>query len=363
MELKMKQMLFALLLVTVFVRCDNDPVSIQEDLPDVVTFNYLPTDLSKMFEFGAIGQIYNIPKAHGGFTLKDFYSTSPDIPVYAMSDGVIYNIRYSTRIFEEPWASQYGVVAGEEYEDYALFIYLSKTAGMHYGHLSQLAPEIQQQAGQLEISEVNEVEIHFSAGDVLAYIGTHPGFDIGLYDTTRVHYFANPDRYDVAYRSAIPFTDYLPTALREQVWDVNPRTVEPLGGKIDYDVEGTLSGNWFLEGTTGWDESKQLVFARHERYADKVMIADGSPRSSGLDPYLWWVFGNAPLPETITPASGKVEYMVATWWKLVADENTPAEGTLLIEMTADDRIEYEFVPDKLPGEVEDFSAAARVYVR
>ncbi len=360
----MKNLLFALLLGTVLACGDKNPLSqAREDLPDDVTFAYLPTDLSRMAEFGAIGGIFNIPKAHGGFTLKNFYSTTPDIPVYAMADGVIYNIRYSTRMFLEPWASFYGVVAGEEYEDYALFIHLTKTAGMHYGHLSKLAPEILQAAGELELSEVNNVEIRFKAGDILAYIGTHPGFDVGLYDTKKEPYFANPDRYSPDYRSAIPFTDYLTPALREEVWKINPRTVEPLGGKINYDVEGTIAGNWFLEGTTSYDESKQLIFARHERYADKVMIADGSALSSDPEPYLWWVFGNEPLPEAVTMGSGKVKYKVATWWEIYQNENTPPDGTVLIEMTAKDRIKYEFFPGKVPEQVNDFSAAVKIYER
>ncbi|TDI94585.1 MAG: hypothetical protein E2O76_15235 [Caldithrix sp.] len=363
----MKNILFALSLATLFVCCGKSPVSslLEDlDLPDDAAFTYLPTDLNRMDEFVAIGQIYDLPKAHGGFGVKDFYSTTPDIPVYAMSDGVIYNIRYGTRTFQAPWAPSN--LEGQEYEDYAIHIYLTKTAGMHYGHLSKLAPQILQQAGTLtKGSTENRVVIHFKAGEILAYIGTHPGFDVGYYDVKNEHYFANPGRYTPDYTSARPFTDNLTPDLREEVWKINPRTVEPLGGKINYDVDGTLSGNWFLEGTTiVGDWSKQLIIARHERYADRITISDGSPVvGDNTEPYLWWIFGNAPAPETVTLVSGKVKYKVATWWRLYQIENTPPEGTLMIEMTARDKMMYEFFADQLPENVGGFTPAARRYER
>ncbi len=358
------------LLSLLFLACHKDPGNDLEnlDLPDNVAFTYLPTDLSKMAAFGAIGQITGIPKAHGGFTLKPYQGpVVADIPVYAMSDGVIYNIR-----FEDVGPK------GQEYDDYALEIALTKTAKMHYGHLSRLAPEILEAAGEIKKGRgvENRVTITIIAGQIIAYIGYHPGFDIGLNDTEKQAYFANPERYTPEYRGAIPFTDLLRPELREQVWAINPRTVEPRGGKVAYDVKGTLSGNWFLKGTTSLTEwSHQLIFARQETYADRVTISDASPlfdgdgaQNSGIEPYLWWIFDNGPLPENITPDSGKVKYKVATWYKLwpylYRQGNIPdPEGTVMIVMTADDKLKYEFFAEKLPEEIGEFTSAARLYER
>ena len=126
----MKNILFALSLATLFICCGKSPVSslLEDlDLPDDAIFTYLPTDLNRMDEFVAIGQIYDLPKAHGGFGVKDFYSTTPDIPVYAMSDGVIYNIRYETRMFKAPWAPS--DLEGQEYED---DVRRCQTVGVHH---------------------------------------------------------------------------------------------------------------------------------------------------------------------------------------------------------------------------------------
>jgi len=373
MKPPMKNLTIFFLIVFLFVSCVKDDMEdiIQNlDLPDDVTFTYLPTDLSKMGTFAAIGQIQGIPKAHGGFTLKSISYSTADIPVYAMSDGVIVNIRWESIAYGNDAPEEF---RGTEYDDYALDIALTKTAKMHYGHLQKLAPEILQEAGELKFGRgvPNHVEIHYKAGQILAYIGIHPGFDIGLNDAKKEHYFANPDRYPIEYRGAIPFTDYLTPALREQVWQINPRTVEPRGGKVNYDVEGTLSGNWFLEGTTSLEEwSKQLILARQEMYADKITISDASPlldgdgkQNSGRATNLWWVFGNEPLPESITQASGKVKYKVATWWKIKDNPNTTPEGTLLFELIAADKLKFEFFPDKLPEEVNDFTSAVKIYER
>jgi len=40
--------------------------------------------------------------------------------------------------------------------------------------------------------------------------------------------------------------------LRSQLLAKNKRKSAPLGGKIDFDVDGTASGNWFLLGTNGY---------------------------------------------------------------------------------------------------------------
>lgn len=365
-----------ILLIFLAVICCDDDQSVHQDilktldLPDDVVFTHLPTDLNSMSTFGAIGQVFGIPKGHGGFIVKTFNYANPSIPVYAMSDGIIYNIRWGVQTFPAI-ASIPAALHGQEYNDYALEIALSRTAKMHYGHVAKLAPQILSKAGTLEKTTENHVEIPFKAGEVIAYIGIHPGFDIGLNDTKREHFFSNPDRYSIDYRSYIPFTDYLPVDLREQVWAINPRTVEPRGGKIDYDVAGTLSGNWFLEGTTSLEQwSRQLVFARHELRADKIYIADGSPLSdgpgsanAGKQPLLWFVFGNEPLPESVTPASGKVKFSVASWWKFTPTVTPSPEGTLMVELIQENKLKYEWFPLKTSSEVTDFTSSAKIYER
>lgn len=359
-----------LLLVLLWSCGDKEPVD-ELDLPDDVTFTHLPTDLLGMQEFGAIGQIRVIPKVHGGFLILNPYALTSEIPVYAMSDGVIYNIRKESRTVIDDHAPD--EVKGTTYDDFMLEIALTKNARMYYGHVTALSTQILEEAGTLQSGRgvENRVTIHISAGQVLGYIGTHPGFDIGMWDLEQEHYFANPERYSREYRSSVSYTDYLTPQLRNQIWEINPRTVEPRGGKINYDVEGTLSGNWFKPDTKDLTEwSKQLVFARHEKYADRVTIADASPLvdgdgilNDGLESHIWWVVGNSPLPENVMTASGKIKYAVAYWWKFFGESDPDPDGTLLIEMQTNTEIKYQYFEGSSPEEVDDFTAAAKTYVR
>ena len=162
----------------------------RSQLPTEVKFSNLPTDLSAMDFFGAIGGLYFIPKAHGGFVLKDYFQPTAEIPVYAMSDGVIYNIRYGTDIYPERNVDSQ--LVGQEYEDYALHIYLTPTAEMHYGHVGRLSPEILDQVELIKGSAENATCIAISAGQILGYIGIHPGFDVGFSETRNLPFFCQP---------------------------------------------------------------------------------------------------------------------------------------------------------------------------
>ncbi|HNR08732.1 MAG TPA: hypothetical protein PKM27_15540 [Saprospiraceae bacterium] len=287
-----------------------------------------------------------------------------------MSEGVIYNIRKEERTVIEQDAP--ADIRGKTFEDYALDIALTGRSRMYYGHVSKLSNGVLEAAGAIQAGRgvENKVSIPVSAGQVLGYIGIQPGFDIGMWDLDREGFFSNPDRYTREYRASVSYTDYLPGALREQIWNINPRTVEPRGGKITYDVEGTLAGNWFIPGTKSLTEwSKQLVIARHEKYADRVTIADASPlldgdgaKNVGRASYIWWIKGNIPLPETVTPASGKIKYAVADWWKFTHQEGNP-DGTLLIRMENPRQIRYQYFAGKMPDELTEFSGEARTYVR
>ena len=358
-----------ILLCLLVLSCDKEE-DITKGLPEEITFNNLPTDLSKTDSFAAIGQLQGLPKSHGGFTMKEYYLLEPDIPVYAMSDGIIYNIRYEQVTSNHPGLPP--ELQGKYYDDYTLEIQLTKTAKMHFGHLSELAPEILEAAGNISFGRgvENRVNIPIEEGQIIAYIGRHPGFDIGLTDTKRQAYFANPERYSQEYMGSLPFTDFMPASLRNQVWTVNPRTAEPRGGQVAYDVEGTLSGNWFLQGTTSLLEwSKQLVIARHELWGDRITIMDGSPLfdgdgqlNNGIAANLWWIKGNAPDPKSITPSDGMIKYEVAAWWNQKFNSEH-VDGTILFELTADGMLKFEYFDGMTSDEVTDFSPNVRIYER
>ncbi|MCC5942353.1 MAG: hypothetical protein JJU37_12510 [Balneolaceae bacterium] len=364
-----------------FFACKDNPALYEDekrtihdefpDLPDQVQFTHLPTDLSQMAGFGPMGSLQGIPKMHGGFGLINYYTFPPNmIPVYAMGEGYIYNIEKDFRTVTDHWPPD---VAGTDYDDFSLNIVYSKYAGGYYGHVSALSDEILEQAGEIKKGRGvhNRVRIKITPGQVLGYIGPHPGFDIGMYDYEREHYYANPSMYSPEYRSTVCYTDYLPADLRDDIWAINPRTAEPRCGRVAYDKEGTLAGIWFLEGTTDLSQwSRQLIFARHEIHGDRIAIADASPLLDGDGaqnmrrfPHLWLVKGNTPEPESITVESGLVLYEVADPWIHMNNEHADPEGTLLIQMLEPERIQYEYFEGKSANEVSGFTSNSRIYLR
>lgn len=354
----------------IFQACNNDDILDRLDLPVDIIFTHLPTDLSQMQEFAPIGQMRVIPKVHGGYLVKNPFQTNATTPVYAMSDGIIINIQKESRVISDHGAPT--AMQGMEYYDFQMDIALTKTARIYYGHITELSENVKQKAGNLREGRGrdNRVTIDIKAGEVLGYIGLIPGLDIGMYDLNRENFFANPARYSKEYRSTVSYTDYCNANLRNQIWAINPRTVEPRGGTIAHDVEGTLAGNWFLENTQSLHQwSRQLVFGKHDRHGDKITIVDASPladgdgiQNDGRDSYVWWVMHNDPDPATINPSSGKIKYAVAKWFQFF-HTTTEYDGTVMIEMISNTRLKYQFFEDMTPEMITDFSSEARIYER
>lgn len=340
------------------------------NLPDEVELTHLPVDVSQMLVFDPMGQVRGVPKMHGGFRHLNPFVFPASVPVYAMGDGYITNIEKEFRTIPPHGPPD---LVGTDYDDFTLDFVYTKDVGGYYGHISALHEDILEQAGEIKKGrgKHNRVKIKITAGQILGYIGPHEGIDIGMYDYSREHYFANPKWYGRQYRSAVCYTDYLPTGMLDEIWEINPRTVEPRCGKIAYDKEGTVAGNWFLEGAkeiTEW--SKQLYFARHDVYGDRITIVDASPLLDGdfmesghLDPYTWWVIGNEPEPESITVDSGPVKFEVATWWRVLRYEEPIVEGIVLVQLIDSETLQYEWFEDKHASEVSGFTGNSRVYKR
>ena len=340
------------------------------DLPDEIELTHLPVDLSQMLDYGPIGQIRVIPKMHGGFRLLNPFVLPASVPVYAMGDGYIVNIEKEFRTIPPHGPPD---LVGTDYDDFTLDIVYTKDVGGYYAHISALHEDILEQAGRIREGRGrgNQVKIKITSGQIVGYIGPHEGVDIGMYDYSRESYFANPQWYSRDYRSTVCYTDYLPAPLVEQIWEINPRTAEPRCGRVAYDKEGTVAGNWFLEGAKEINEwSKQLVFARHELYGDQITIVDASPLvdgdgmlNDGRDPYLWFVLGNEPEPESITVDSGVVKFEVAAPWRILRYGDPPVEGTVMVQLIDSKTLRYEWFEDKLASEVSGFTGNARIYKR
>ena len=165
-------------------------------------------------------------------------------------------------------------------------------------------------------------------------------------------------------------------------------TGEPRGGKIDYDIDGRLVGNWFLEGTVDYRGSGPLRFQNYW-YGHLAIVYDYLDPTAirisvgGLGDYggmLFGVRGNTPDPADVTPASGLVKYeLMGTSWVVAAtgerwDQSrhpgsairavsSDFRGTALVQMLGDRRIKMEVFLERAPDQVEGFTNGARIYER
>ncbi len=114
------------------------------------------------------------------------------------------------------------------------------------------------------------------------------------------------------------------------------------------------------------DFSLNMVYSKHAGgyYGHVSALSDDDVIHTGDQaPYIWFVKGNQPEPESITTESGLVKYEVARFWIFIFNEDADPEGTLLIRMLEPEMIRYEYFEGKTAAEVSDFTSNSRIYVR
>ncbi len=114
--------------------------------------------------------------------------------------------------------------------------------------------------------------------------------DFNVFDgTSWLSGFQNPQAYLYA-ENWKPYTaDYLPfftPQIRNAMEAQLQRTTSPRVGKIDYDIAGSASGNWFLQGTNGYTGRP------NSDYATATSMVQGPP--AGKNQYSWSHLSIAP---------------------------------------------------------------------
>ncbi len=182
------------------------------------------------------------------------------------------------------------------------------------------------------------LSIAIKAGEVFGQQRDNP-LDFNVFDGSQwLSGLASPASY-LTSDTWKPYTaDYLPffeSDIRAAMEALLQRTVSPRVGKIDYDVVGSASGNWFLEGTFGYGgiarskyqnatepvgsgfvEGKNtyawshLAIAPHQVDTTKWIFSIGWKDNPAGDPvqYVLGVADGQPEPNELTADSGAVVY-------------------------------------------------------
>jgi hypothetical protein len=201
-----------------------------------------------------------------------------------------------------------------------------------------------------------------------AVIGVSAGiaFDFAVTDMATSQGFITPARYgtDSVYAQS-PFPFFV-EPIRSTLYSRVQRVGADLDGKINFDVAGTLSGNWFddtlpVAGSTSNDITigqRQIAFARDVRFPDRLRVSVGGFGMTGL----YGVPPGAPDFTAVTPASGLVIYRLLNTGEPGGPAGVDQLGLLLVQLIDGGHLRVEVVNDRQSA-TASFSGQARNYIR
>ena len=345
-----------------------------------VRFTHLPMrveDLKAFTPYGLMVGGHVCPIDHCYFYPQDLRSGQEHFDVMAPADGFIVVIGHRSQL-------NGNTERAREYDDYALTIEHSGTFYSQYDLLTSLDAFVLDQVdaalrGQLTsramMPQAN-VRIPVKAGQVIGKVGGR-SLDFGVVNTeTKLPGFLTPSLYGhYSWRVHLvdPFEVFV-EPVRSRLLKFNARKVPPFGGRIDYDIDGRLIGNWFREGSGGYPGDRSdprgywmghLAFAPHHIDPSKIVVSIGD---FGGRPAQFWVKGNQPDPATIGEKDGMVKYEMI-YGRLGSNGSTQegiptdVQGTVLAQVLPGRKLKFEAFPGQQGREVKSFTENAQTYER
>lgn len=340
-----------------------------------------PQDVTLVIPLGLMVGGHVTPVDHQYFYPVGWRSGNSEVPIFAPSDGFIVNvIRYPSMPNVEGFPAKDG---------YDIVIEHSCTFYTKLGLLTGISDGVAKQLGSIKPGEEKRVRIPVTAGQQVARVGGQ-SLDFFTFDanTPPKKWIVLEHYNDSELKRYI--TDgflYFTEPIKSELLANNPRTVEPRGGRFDYDIDGKLVGTWFLKGTNGYtagDPSRQgywyghLVFAYNELDPSSIEVSMGSWEGQ-TQGYQFAVRNNSPDPQQVAVRSGLVKYELTDdvfltsggeIWNREAyagpvrrNAGNSIAGTILVEMVSDRLIKVEKFPGKTAAQVTGFTSAAELYER
>lgn len=302
--------------------------------------------------------------------------------VYAVADGRITAVQHRGDIFDGPPDARPGS------DEYRMTIEQTCNQGYYYDLITKLAPDLKAKVGSLKDYGSKGLDEPVKAGQLIGYVGNQ-SLDFGVYDTKVNLNFIVPDHYKAEawkIHTADAFSYFEPKLLASLLPKA-VRTAEPRAGKIDYDKDGYLVGNWFEQGTNGYGGkdgrggngywSGHLAIAYNSIDPKLVNISIGFLTDNKGEQFA--VIGNSPDPATINQDSGLVKYQLTRWNYVLPngsnwDRRTPnpdikgqpgtsTSGTVLFQLTDKRLLKMEVFLGKSASQVNGFTSSAKTYER
>jgi hypothetical protein len=294
--------------------------------------------------------------------------------VIAPADGKIVSIQRSPKGNPDPSVRRMRFTG-----EYLIVIEHTGTFWTYIGLVEKLDPKIIAALGSDPVpGPPVQTRITVTAGQVVGKMGGGHGLDFGVVNTEmRLTGFVRPDRFEsrdpMKPYMADPF-DYIDEPLLSRLLAKNPRKVTPRGGKIDFDIDSRLIGNWYREGSGGYAAKRgmlaywkgHLTFAYHHIDPARIVVSIGDFAGQ---PKQFWVKGNAPDPANIAEAEGVVKYelvmpMMGSDGRMYSRPDADkALGVVLVQLVADRRLKVEIRSGESASKSREFTAAAEFYER
>lgn len=335
-------------------------------------------DFSMVIPYGSVVGDHVTPIDHQYFAPTDYQSPRDAYEVFAMADGHITSIG---RREKTPGDTEYRLT----FTQTCTFLY-------YYDLVTSLAPDLKaaydESSGGNYYTQ-NKFNFPVKAGQLIGHIGGRT-LDFAVLDTEKsLKGFVIPESYKAEswkIYTADPL-DYYTPELKTLILAKYIRTVEPLSGKIDHDIDGRLIGNWFVENTNGYGGASngrggEKDFMTHLAFVPDHIDPTGmvvSIGDYGGQAGQFAIKGTTLRPADVSPSSGLIKYELTgihyvtsgggSWNRMSlakgirVQTNGPVHGTVLAQMISDRQLKFEAFPEKTAAQVSDFTLNARLYTR
>jgi len=342
-------------------------------------------DLGVVIPYGLMVQAHVTPIDHQYYYPINARAPRDTYDVLAPGDGTISSIEHRTEFVGQTHPGQAPT------DDWRVVIVYSCSFFSYYDLMTSLDPSVKSQMpSDWDSNGHSGVNIPVKQGQVVGKLGNQ-SLDFAVWDLMKkplsgllvpVAYDAEPWKPYTA-----PPLDYFSDEVKAQILPHYIRTVEPLDGKIDYDLEGKLIGNWFRVGTNGYTGStdphnrpnyweNHLAFVYNNLDPRMVELSLGNFGGQAVQ---YAVKGNSPDPAKISQSAGMVKYEVVSFdfdtpagqkWDgqelvkpLVAKVGDSVLGTVLVQLTGAHQLKAEMFPGKSAAQVSGFTSKAVMYNR
>ena len=335
---------------------------------NAIKFDYAPVNLDKttlLLPLGLMAGSHITPVDHHYF--QNFANKKFDIEIYSPGSGSITSIQHMPE--------------ANEGEDYRIVIDHTCSVSSIFIHVALLSERLKSYAPPT--NGYGGVNIPVEAGEIVGYYANN--MDYSIADTKIIlPGFIFPEHYEPETWKVhtANIYDYFNEPVKGRLTEKSVRTAEPISGKIDYDIEGKLSGNWFLEGSGGYFGKEKYAYwqghlAIAYDYIDPERIVFSIAGYEGEDSRQFGVKGNSPDPAEVSTENGIIKYELVEYdwitpngspWDrkslvkgLKTQSNELVQGILLVQVLDNHKIKLELF--SAASEIMEFTTNVKIYER